>query len=302
MTEYWHIITQSYEGYARYLWQEITFQYTYKPWWQNYFWALVLISIFFFVWEWSRPWNREQPKFRKGFWLDVFYMFFNFFLFSLIFFNALSDVFVQLFSDVLKGFGLTNLVAIQVGEWPVILQLLLLFVVRDFIQWWTHRMLHWIPWLWEFHKVHHSVQQMGFAAHLRYHWMETVVYRTIEYLPLAMIGFGIDDLFFVHLFTLTVGHWNHSNIKANLGFLKYILNNPNMHKWHHAYDLPKGREKGINFGLTLSLWDYLFGTAYVPFAAKSIKLGFPGIKKFPSGFWSQATHGFRNKKEFNLRS
>jgi AraC-like DNA-binding protein len=62
--------------------------------------------------------------------------------------------------------------------------MLLLFLVRDFVQWNVHRLLHRAPRLWEFHKVHHSVQQMGFAAHLRYHFMENIVYRTLEYIPL----------------------------------------------------------------------------------------------------------------------
>ena len=53
---------------------------------------------------------------------------------------------------------------------------------------------------------------MGFAAHLRYHWMETLVYRTIEYIPLALLGIGLYDFFIIHIFTLAVGHYNHSNI------------------------------------------------------------------------------------------
>lgn len=292
---YIEIIKNAYQGYANYLWQEITFNYDYKPWWQNYFWALILISLFFLAWEWLRPWRKEQPKFRKDFWLDAFYMFFNFFLFSLIIFNALSEVFVNAFNDFLGLFGLQNTVAIEIGSWPVILQLFTLFIVRDFIQWWVHRLLHYSPRLWEYHKVHHSVEQMGFAAHLRYHWMETVVYRTIEYIPLAMIGFGIDDFFFVHMFTLAIGHWNHANINVKLGPLKYILNNPNMHMWHHAHDLPEDHKYGVNFGLTLSVWDYLFKTAYIPFSGKSIKLGFPGVKKFPKSFLGQIFHGFRRR-------
>ena len=247
MGDYWDVIVNGYRGYANYLWQEITFQYDYKPIWQNYFWALIAVSLIFFAWEWIKPWRKDQPKFRKDFWMDAFYMFFNFFFFSLIIFNALSDVFVNLFSDFLGLFGLTNTVALNVAGWPKLAQLLLLFLVRDFVQWWTHRLLHRVPFLWEFHKVHHSVEQMGFAAHLRYHWMETIVYRTIEYLPLAMIGFGIEDFFFVHMFTLAVGHWNHANIKVNIGPLKYIFNNPNMHMWHHAHDLPEDRQRGVNF-------------------------------------------------------
>lgn len=293
----WQLVQDAYRGYANYLWQEITFQYDYKPLWQNYFWALIGISLIFMAWEWLRPWRKEQPKFRKDFWLDAFYMFFNFFLFSLIIFNAVSNVVVDAFSGLLADFGISNLVAIEIGSWPVIAQLLALFVIRDFIQWWTHRLLHAVPALWKYHKVHHSVEQMGFAAHLRYHWMETIVYRTIEYIPLAMIGFGIDDFFFVHMFTLAVGHWNHANIKVNLGPLKYIFNNPNMHMWHHAHDLPEGRKTGVNFGLTLSIWDYLFGTAYIPSSGKSIKLGFPGISNFPKTFLGQIFYGFGKKDQ-----
>ena len=251
--------------------------------------------IIFLVWEWLRPWRKEQPKFRKDFWLDAFYMFFNFFLFTLIFFNALSSVVVDAFNGMLANFGFTNLVAIEIGSWSVFAQLFTLFIVRDFVQWWTHRILHKVPFLWEYHKVHHSVEQMGFAAHLRYHWMETIVYRTIEYVPLAMIGLGIDDFFFVHMFTLAIGHWNHANIKVNIGPLKYIFNNPNMHMWHHAYDTPEDRKDGVNFGLTLSVWDYIFGTAYVPHSGQSIKLGFPGISKFPKSFLGQISHGFKKK-------
>ena len=297
MREYWDLALESYKGYANYVWNEITFQYDYKPLWQNYFWGLILVSLFFFAWEWLRPWRKEQPKFRKDFWIDAFYMFFNFFLFSLLIFNALSDVAVNLFNDFLATLGLTNVVALHIETWPKIFQLLMLFVVRDFIQWWTHRLLHASPRLWEFHKVHHSVEQMGFAAHLRYHWMETLVYRTIEYIPLAMIGFGIDDFFFVHMFTLMVGHWNHANINVKLGPLKYIFNNPNMHMWHHAYDLPEDKQTGVNFGLTLSIWDYLFKTAYIPHSGQSIRLGFPEVNRFPKHFWGQIKYGFKRKRE-----
>jgi sterol desaturase/sphingolipid hydroxylase (fatty acid hydroxylase superfamily) len=172
-----------------------------------------------------------------------------------------------------------------------------MFVARDFIQWWVHRLLHWSPVLWEFHKVHHSVEQMGVAAHLRYHWMETIVYRFIEYLPLAMIGFGIDDFFIVHIISLSIGHFNHSNFTVNLGPLKYIFNNPAMHIWHHAYEMPENRKYGINFGISLSLWDYIFGTAHIPHNGRDIKLGFPGLEKFPKRFFSQIAHGFKRQSD-----
>ncbi len=291
MEEYLQIIESAYSGYARYLLFEIT-----HPSWHNYFYWLMGLSIVAYGLELMKPWRQNQPKFRRDFWLDAFYMFFNFFLFSLIVYNALSDVFVNLFKDFLQIFGIRNLVAIHIETWPFALQLFVMFIARDFIQWWVHRLLHRVPFLWEFHKVHHSVKQMGFAAHLRFHWMETIVYRLVEYLPLAMIGFGLDDFFIVHIIALGIGHWNHANFTVNIGPLKYIFNNPAMHIWHHAHDMPESHPYGINFGLSLSVWDYIFGTAHIPKDGRDIELGFPGDEEFPQTFASQIAHGFSKKK------
>lgn len=287
LQHYWQVFLDGYRGYARYLADEVT-----RPHWGNYFYWLIGLSLAVFLIEILAPWRKDQAKLRKDFWLDAFYMFFNFFLFSLVIYNAASDVVVNLFRDALASVGIENLVAVEVASWPVWAQLLSLFVLRDFIQWNVHRLLHRVPWLWEFHKVHHSVEQMGFAAHLRYHWMENVVYRALEYIPLSMIGFGIDDFFIVHIFTLAIGHLNHANIRLPLGPLRYVLNNPQMHIWHHARDLPEGHPHGINYGLTLSLWDYLFGTAVIPHDGRDIPLGFPGLEEFPHDFVHQNLHGF----------
>jgi sterol desaturase/sphingolipid hydroxylase (fatty acid hydroxylase superfamily) len=292
MNHYFDIFINGYKGYANYIFNEII-----HPHAGNYFYWLIAVSLFFFFLELINPWRTEQGRLRKDFWLDVFYMFFNFFLFSLVAYNALSDVFVNLFKGLLAIFGVKNLVAISVENMPVWVQLLTLLVVRDFIQWNIHRLLHRIDFLWEFHKVHHSVEEMGFAAHLRYHWVENVVYRTLEYIPLAMIGFGIEDFFIVHIFTLAVGHFNHSNFRLKLGPLKYIFNNPDMHIWHHAKELPLERRYGVNFGLTLSIWDYLFRTNYIPRDGRDIALGFENSEAFPKSFVQQNLHGFgRNLK------
>lgn len=284
--EYVQLIIDSYAGYGGYLWEEIS-----TPSWHNYFYWLLAVSALFFGIELLKPWRTSQPRFRKDFWLDVFYMFFNFFLFSLIIYNAASNVVVHMFNGALAAIGIPNLLAFEVMSWPLWAHLLLGFVVRDFVQWWIHRLLHKVPLLWEFHKVHHSVEEMGFAAHLRFHWMENVVYRSIEYIPLALIGIGLRDFFIIHIFTLALGHFNHSNISIKLGVLKYIFNNPQMHIWHHAYHLPADKQEGVNFGLSLSLWDYLFGTSYIPYEGKDIKLGFPGVESFPKDFVGQNLHG-----------
>ncbi|MBK0402633.1 sterol desaturase family protein [Adhaeribacter sp. BT258] len=288
MEKYWNIFISSFTDYAGYLGREIL-----NPHWGNYFYWLLGLSLFFWLLEMIAPWRQHQARIRQDFWLDGFYMFFNFFLFSLIGFNAISNIGVQAFNDLLGLFGIQNLVAFEVQSWPVWAQLLTLFLVRDFIQWNVHRLLHRSAFLWEIHKVHHSVQQMGFAAHLRFHWGETVVYRVLEYIPLAMIGFGIQDFFLVHIFATSIGHFNHSNIRLPLGPLKYIFNNPQMHIWHHAKHMPL--KYGANYGISLSLWDYLFQTAYLPEDGRDIALGFEEVEKYPPSFIAQQWYPFKAK-------
>ena len=76
-------------------------------------------------------------------------------------------------------------------------------------------------------------------------------------------------------------------------FMKYLFNSPEMHIWHHAHDFPADRKYGMNFGLSLSLWDWIFGTAHIPADGRDIQLGFPGVSKFPKKFLGQITHGFK---------
>lgn len=253
------------------------------------------MSLLVWVLEIIVPWRKNQPLIRKDFWIDGFYMFFNFFLFSLIGYNVVANVFSNLFTDVLHSLGIENLVAINLQNSPVWVNLLVLFLVTDFTQYWIHRLLHKVPWFWEIHKLHHSVTEMGFAAHLRFHWMETVIYKTLTYIPLAMIGFGLDDFFFVHTFSVLIGHLNHANIPLTYGPFKYILNNPAMHIWHHAKEMPSSHPVGINFGISLSIWDYIFKTDYIPYDGKDIPLGFEDVEKFPQDFADQFVEPFKKE-------
>jgi len=285
MMYYIDLIINSYKDYWNYLTSEVL-----NPSWHNYFYWLIGLSIFAWVAEIIFPWRKDQARIRQDFWLDGFYMFFNYFLFSLIAYNAISNVFVDLFNNTLGAVGINNLVAIEIASWPAWLQLFTLFIVADFIHWNVHRTLHRVPWMWEFHKVHHSVKEMGFAAHLRFHWMENIFYKSAQYIPLAMIGFGLTDFFIVHIIATAIGHLNHSNINLTYGPLKYVLNNPAMHIWHHVKELPEGHPNGINYGISLSLWDYIFGTAVIPSSGRDIELGFPGDDGFPETLGKQLAY------------
>jgi len=290
--KYVEIIEQSFSGYYNYLVQEIS-----NPSWTNYFYWLLGLSLLVFVLEIVVPWRKKQRIIRKGFFLDAFYILFNFFLFSLIGYNALSNLGVQLFNDFLALFGVSNIIAVEVQSLPVWTQLFIMFIIADFIQWNVHRMLHRVPWMWKFHKVHHSVKEMGFAAQFRFHFLETIVYKSIQYIPLAMIGFGIEQFFVVHMFAVFVGHLNHANLDWNYGKLGYVLNNPRMHIWHHSKALPESHPYGMNFGLTLSIWDYLFNTAYVPKSGRDIELGFENDNNFPRTFLEQMKYPFKKNTE-----
>jgi sterol desaturase/sphingolipid hydroxylase (fatty acid hydroxylase superfamily) len=288
MEKYFKVMMDGYTGYANYFINEIL-----NPSWHNYFYWLLGASILIYLAEIAFPWRKNQSLIREHFWLDIFYLFWNYFLFSLIAYNALSMVAVEAFNDFIGLFGITNLVAIQVGSLPGWSQLLLIFLLRDFMQWNIHRLYHHVGWMWEFHKVHHSTKEMGFAALLRYHWMENILYRTLEYIPLAMIGFGISDFFIVHIFTLIAGQIGHANLNIPLGKLKYIFNGPQMHLWHHAKELPESHPNGFNYGITLSVWDYIFNTHYWPSNDENLPVGLPDEEKFPKDFVGQNIEPFR---------
>ena len=185
----------------------------------------------------------------------------------------------------------------DLGGFPVWVQLLIFFVILDFFQWFTHILLHRVDLFWRFHQIHHSVKEMGFAAHMRYHWMENILYKPLKTLGVMLIGgFEPQQAFIVHFFAIAIGHLNHSNIKLSYGPLKYILNNPVMHLYHHSYKLPKG-SYGVNYGISLSLWDYLFRTNYIPEDSGTILLGFKGDERIPKGFFRQLAYGFTRKKQ-----
>jgi len=294
MDKYLEIISNSYSDYWNYIKQSVLFELN----WENYFYGLILISLVVWGLEILFPWRKNQSIVRKDFWLDTFYMFFNFFLLNLIVLIALSNTADQLLKDFLAIFDLsiTSFQLIEINALPYWSSILIFFVVVDFIQWFTHVLLHRFDFLWNFHKVHHSVKEMGFAAHLRYHWMEPIIYNSMKYIPLAMIGgLNANDVAIVHFFNIAIGHLNHANINLDYKILKYVFNNPKMHIWHHAKELPYNRRFGVNFGITLSLWDYIFKTNYIPRDGRDIELGFVGDENFPRGFIKQEIYPLGKK-------
>ena len=260
------------------------------PWYNNYFWGLIVISLVVWLLEIIFPWRKNQSSIRKDFWMDGFYMFFNFFIFSILIsgdYKALGLLFNEI------GITTKSLAVFNISNWPIGLQLVIFFVILDFVQWLTHVLLHKYEVLWRFHKVHHSVKEMGFAAHLRYHWMENILYKPLKTLGVMVLGgFEPEQAYIVHFIAITIGHLNHANIRITWGPFKYILNNSVMHLYHHMKALPENKPKGINFGISLSIWDFLFKTHYIPDDNGEIELGFSNEENFPKGFFGQLFTGF----------
>ena len=289
--EYIDVLIGTTLGTANWVWNLILFN---VPWNTNYFYGLLLVSIAVWVLELSFPWRKVQAAIRKDFWLDGFYMFFNFFIFSIVI-SGVYAIIEMLCAN--NGLTINSISLLSVNSLPNWAFMLVFFILNDFVQWFTHVILHKFPVLWRFHKVHHSVQEMGFAAHLRYHWMENIFYKPLKTLALMLvIGAQPEHAFFVHFFSITIGHLNHANIRITWGPLKYVFNNSVMHLYHHAKVLPNDRAKGVNFAISLSVWDYLFKTNYIPQDKEGdYDLGFEGIENYPKGFFGQLVSGFRKE-------
>jgi sterol desaturase/sphingolipid hydroxylase (fatty acid hydroxylase superfamily) len=249
--------------------------------------ALAVISAVVAGLEALFPW-RAQKRLRPNLASDVVYLVFNGHFLGLALAAASAPTVGRLVDAVSVRLGLDGWQSLQLAaSWPLGLQIVVVLFGLDFIQWCVHVALHRVPGLWTFHQAHHSVVdgEMDWIVAFRFQWTEVVVYRAAQYLPLALMGFASEALFFHAVFGTLIGHLNHANLAWDYGPLRYLLNNPKMHLWHHDYDAEAG--KVVNFGIIFSVWDYLFGTARVPDHPPR-RIGFPGVESFPRGVFAQA--------------
>ena len=83
-----------------------------------------------------------------------------------------------------------------------------------------------------------------------------------------------------------IGHLNHSNLNISWGPLRYLLNSPRMHIWHHEKE-HRGKA-GVNFAVVFSLWDWIFRTAYMPREAlQPGAIGYKGQERVPEDLLSR---------------
>lgn len=243
----------------------------------HYLGWLVTLSAAFALAERVRPARPSQRAARPQLANDLFYLFFNGHLWSLLTGGLVGGLALAVRESLARASLLPDHGPLA-GR-PFLVQCAAFLLVSDFLQWCVHRLLHAVPSLWSFHKVHHSIQRMDWAGNFRFHWVETIVYRSALYLPLLWLGCDPAPTFAVIVLATAWGHFNHANLDVDLGPLGRVFNSPRMHLWHHDASGEGGAAK--NFGIVLSLWDHLFGTAYWPRERAPEHIGYPGDAEMP---------------------
>jgi sterol desaturase/sphingolipid hydroxylase (fatty acid hydroxylase superfamily) len=171
--------------------------------------------------------------------------------------------------------------------------------VTDFMEWCIHNALHRVGWLWKIHRMHHSIVIMDWIGNFRFHWGELFIYKAVKYLPVALLGASWHALLAGAVIATFIGNLNHANIFFDWGPLRYLLNSPAMHIWHH--DKKPEKRAGVNFAIVFSLWDWIFGTSYMPRFPKEApmpqELGFGGMEKVSPSLLARFFIPFLDKKQ-----
>jgi sterol desaturase/sphingolipid hydroxylase (fatty acid hydroxylase superfamily) len=179
---------------------------------------------------------------------------------------------------------------------------LTLFLVDDFLRWWLHYLMHKVPELWEFHKVHHSAEVLNFTTSERIHPVEIILSSAVIAIAVGVVNGLFIALFgdqltlvtvfganaFLVAFNLAGGVLRHSPFWVSFGpaVERWVIS-PAMHQIHHS-DNPAHFDK--NMGGSLAIWDRMFGTIHIPDGREVERFG---IGAETSEFRSLATIYFK---------
>lgn len=214
--------------------------------------ALVLIFV---PLEQLFPRREGQRIFRKGWLNDTFYLLFNGFI---IRFGVLAILAVALaaFNARHPAGGAGPIAAL-----PLWGQVILAIIIADIGFYAHHRLFHAVPFLWRFHAVHHSIEELDWLAAHRVHPFDQIVSSSFSVIPLYLLGFSGEAMVIWGFIYLIQSHLVHANVAMNFGPLKHIIATPHFHHWHHSND-PGTRD--TNFSGQLVFMDQLFRTLKLP--------------------------------------
>lgn len=141
---------------------------------------------------------------------------------------------------------------------PFWMQAVAAFLMAEIWVYVAHRLSHKWDFLWQFHRVHHTVEEMTWSASSRQHPVDFLLIIVGANLPAMVLGI---DLRSIALFVLIERFYTvllHSNLRWDWGWFSRIIASPSLHREHH---MPRGHRK--NYAGILSLLDWL-GRSYMP--------------------------------------
>lgn len=233
------------------------------------------------VLERVRPYARHQKFFREGFFDDfIWYNFVQSFILGIVISSFIDWI------DHHTEWSRNQLVS----HWPGWGQLLFFFVTHDLYIYWFHRLQHSNRYLWRLHEAHHSTKDVDWLSGSRSHALEILINQTVEFAPIVLLGASPEVAVFKGLIDAVWGMYIHSNIDVRSGKWQWIINGPEMHRWHHSDGNEKAHNK--NFSTKLAFWDWMFGTAYLPDSEKPVRYGLSDLS-FPKKYFSQQIFAFR---------
>lgn len=260
---------------------------------QNYFISLsfaevisfiIIISaaIIFILLERIFPYTKGQKVLREGFFDDLaLYTIAQSYILSIIIFG-----YVIYYIDNTTGLSRLALFA----NVPIWIQLIFFLITHDIYIYWMHRWQHSNKWLWRIHEAHHSPKKVDWLSGSRSHALEILINQTVEFLPIVLLGAPVEVIAYKGVISAVWGMYIHSNLDVRTGKLQKIINGPEMHRWHHS----TGKGRNRNFATKLAIWDWIWGTAYLP----ETKPDEYGLKTyFPAHYLSQTLFAFRGFKK-----
>ncbi len=233
----------------------------------NNAWDWEIASFFLLVLAFG-AWERLRPARAVNYLADLKLDLLSFTLAVLM--NRLSRRTVDtVVNGVSPGFVLDSLDYIR--GWPSWVKIAAALVIVDFIIYWIHRAQHRFSFLWRTHKWHHSIEQMYWFAGFRTSFLHSFLYNIPQtVIPMQLFHLSPLEAGAAYSIGLFIQFWEHTNVKANIGWLKHIFITPQYHRVHHS----ASKHQGMNLGTTFSIWDRMFGTFVDPDAMpESFPLG-----------------------------